>query len=432
LITKTNTLDFFRFDSNYPSGDYMVDPRILYDRDAKRWVACAIAVGRVGVVPGQLILAVSTSDSPTNLVNGWTKYLLPVHRDGLLTDFTTMGLDGNGLYLRVLHFGGSGGSGNTNGGHTIVAIKKPEIYQGTLLSTLLTVPSDPPVWTIQPVVNCDPVATTNYAWFVAKGPPNLSSNYQGGGIWYHRLQWNGTNAAWAETNWLVLTDPPAGYRNYYDLDGTNFNLSPSVGTAIFAPQTGVTNAISLHDVGSRLTATVIRNGVLWTCQTVGLEGPSGVYTNDQSGGTVDRSGIQWFKLNVDAAVGALTFNTNGRIYDSGSSNPQWYHFPSVSVNCLGDLVAGFSGSSLTNYIGAFWALRLANGSTPAVPRVIQAGLTLFTDPAAPRWGDFSATTLDPADDSSFWTVQQYADPAGADENGGYPWKTVIARIRPSP
>jgi hypothetical protein len=133
--------------------------------------------------------------------------------------------------------------------------------------------------------------------------------------------------------------------------------------------------------------------------------------------------------NPSAVLLTLHNSRTGQSYDRAPSNPYWYHFPSLAANCSGDMVAGFSGSSLTNYIGAFWFWRLADGSTPQHPRVIQAGLTRFTDPDGPRWGDFSTTASDPADDSSFWTVQQYADPAGADEFGNYPWKTVIARIR---
>ncbi len=102
------------------------------------------------------------------------------------------------------------------------------------------------------------------------------------------------------------------------------------------------------------------------------------------------------------------------------------------VNCAGDMVIGFSGSSAINYVGAYYSWRLNDGATPAMPRVIRNGLTSYTDPEG-RWGDYSATTLDPSDDWSFWTVQEYADPAGI--HPGYApnaWKTVIARIRPNP
>jgi hypothetical protein len=132
-------------------------------------------------------------------------------------------------------------------------------------------------------------------------------------------------------------------------------------------------------------------------------------------------------------AGTISYCTNGRIYDSASTNPHWYHFPSLAVNCAGDMIIAFSGSGLTNYIGAFCTWRLANGSALLVPRVIQAGLTHYVnDVKSRRWGDYSATSSDPADVWAFWTVQQYADPSGADSNGDYAWRTVIRKLRPSP
>ena len=39
-----------------------------------------------------------------------------------------------------------------------------------------------------------------------------------------------------------------------------------------------------------------------------------------------------------------------------------------------------------------------------------------------RWGDYSATTLDPLDPETFWTVQQYMLEEGV-------WETWITQIR---
>ncbi len=71
----------------------MGDPRILYDAQSQRWVAAAIDEDSAGG-SGNVILAVSTTDNPTNVTSGWTKYMIPVQRGGLLTDFTTLGLAG--------------------------------------------------------------------------------------------------------------------------------------------------------------------------------------------------------------------------------------------------------------------------------------------------------------------------------------------------
>jgi len=414
-VAQTNLEGFFRIDTNHPSG-LMGDPRILYDHQSQRWVACARDRGS-----DQVILAVSTSESPTNLATGWSKYLLQVRRGTNYTDFPTLGMDGNGVYVTTLI-----DDGTNNLGHAVVAIKKPDIYQGSFITNQFEITNGPPVWTIQPAVNFDDVTTNAYAWFVAKGPPDLSSNYQGGAICYRRLQWSGTNAGWAETNWIVVTNTATAYRDYYDLDGTNVSVYPRAGEGVSAPANGGTN-IDLHQAGSRLAMTVIRNGFLWTCQAIGLTN-SGVYSGNETGTNVDRSGAQWLKLSVDAGGGTLGYAAHGRVYDPAPVNPFYYYFPSLMVNCAGDMVMGFSGSSATNYIGAYYSWRPSSGSALVVPRLIRAG---NIDYQASRWGDYSATTLDPTDDRSFWTVQEYAD-ASVDPGGDQHWATVIAEIRPNP
>jgi hypothetical protein len=48
-----------------------------------------------------------------------------------------------------------------------------------------------------------------------------------------------------------------------------------------------------------------------------------------------------------------------------------------------------------------------------------------------RWGDYSNTTVDPSDDYTLWTIQEYAGmQASADSNGGR-WATRWAKIDPA-
>jgi hypothetical protein len=162
---------------------------------------------------------------------------------------------------------------------------------------------------------------------------------------------------------------------------------------------------------------------------VGLAGTNSVYSGEAMGTNVDRSGVQWLRLNLDPNSGLLSYGAHGRVYDDASlTNAYWYYVPSLAVNCTGDMVMGFSGSSATNYIGAFYSWRLSSGSSVR-PRLIRDGTVSFT---AGRWGDYSATTLDPNDDWSFWTVQEFADPAGDPDGVGFPWLTVVAKLRPQP
>jgi hypothetical protein len=276
-------------------------------------------------------------------------------------------------------------------------------------------------------VNFDPVATNGHAWFVAKGPPDLGSNYQGGALCYRRLQWTGTNASMVDNDWVAVTNAVANYRDYCDLDGTNVTISPGALTGVSAPHRrvevgGFGDPIDLHVTGSRLSMTVIRNGFVWTCQTIGLSGTNGAYVGNAAGTNVDRSGLQWLKMRVEPDGAALAYETHGRVYDSRLENPHYFYFGSLMANCPGDMVMAFSGSTATNYISAFYVARPAGNAVAGSPRLIRAGLSPFI--LGSRWGDYSATILDPSDEWSFWSVQQYAAP---DTSG---WETVIPRIRP--
>jgi hypothetical protein len=142
--------------------------------------------------------------------------------------------------------------------------------------------------------------------------------------------------------------------------------------------------------------------------------------------TVSRSAVQWFKLQVGTS--GLSYTAHGRIYDAASSTPYWFHYPSLNVNAAGDLLVGFSGAKATEYLGAFFRARKTNGTWMSRPGLIQAGRGAYN--GGPRWGDYSATTVDPTGDpndpsyGSFWTIQEYADPVPI-----APWGTWIMQVR---
>lgn len=125
---------------------------------------------------------------------------------------------------------------------------------------------------------------------------------------------------------------------------------------------------------------------------------------------------------------SLSLADHGRFYDPiQTGNPWWYYFPSLAANRAGDMVLGFSGSTATNYISAFYTWRLGCGSVLQQPVLLQAGTV---KPAVSRWGDYSATALDPTDGFSVWTVQEYAEPVSFHGTMPSKWGTVVSRIKP--
>jgi hypothetical protein len=200
--------------------------------------------------------------------------------------------------------------------------------------------------------------------------------------------------------------------DYFDLDGGN----------IYAPELG-DRGIALFHTGSRLRTPMIRSNVLWVCQHVGLAGTNGTYTGNETGTNVDRSAIQWLKLQLNSTGTPLTHIAHGRIYDTAASTPYYYYMPSLMVNTNGDMVIGFSGSKTNEYVGGFYVGRLADGTTSGSQTLVQAGRSYFI--GFPYRGDYFYTCLDPVDGITFCTVQEYSENPNV---GGY-WGTWITKIK---
>ena len=144
---------------------------------------------------------------------------------------------------------------------------------------------------------------------------------------------------------------------------------------------------------------------LWTCHQIGVNSAGNADPPPNGSGTADRSGVAWYKIQTGPNVGIVA---SGRIYDTAATNPRFYYMPSLAVNKSGDMVVGFSRSSVNEYIGACYTGRLNNGSSPNAPIQYYAGKDWYGSTVNFRWGDYSNTSLDP-DGLTIWTIQQYAE-----------------------
>jgi hypothetical protein len=91
--------------------------------------------------------------------------------------------------------------------------------------------------------------------------------------------------------------------------------------------------------------------------------------------------------------------------------------PSIAANNAGSVVIGFSRTGLDEFPSAYAAVgHTAKGKTTFdSPILLKAGEGLYHFfipgqglPVEDRWGDFSATQLDPKDPNTFWTFQEWA------------------------
>ena len=198
----------------------------------------------------------------------------------------------------------------------------------------------------------------------------------------------------------------------------------SPGAFDLLPQQGG-DGISAGD--ARIGNAVFRNGHVWYAQTVGLP-PGGT-------GYAVSTAVQWVELDTSGA-----FVQGGRIVDP-RANP-WngghsYAFGSLAVNARNDVLVGFSEFQSNDFADAGYAFR--SGTDP--PDTMGAPVTL-KDGEGPyvkrregdrnRWGDYSATQVDPTDDLTLWTIQEYARiPVGRGDESGR-WGTWWGRVGGGP
>ena len=132
------------------------------------------------------------------------------------------------------------------------------------------------------------------------------------------------------------------------------------------------------------------------------------------------AGMRWYELRVSG--GALT------VFQQGTYAPdtKYRWMGSLALNASGDIGMGFSVSSGTSHPGLHVTGRLSSDAPGTMPQ----GETTIIDGAGSqtagltRWADYSTTSVDPVDDCTFWTTNEYLP-----VNGSFNWRTRIGTFR---
>ncbi len=256
--TEIDSKVFFHVAGTIPSAVRIDDPRVLYDQHTNRWIALGLD-GQTFGGSDNVILAVSKDSSPLplptlNEPGNWIKHVIHfgTTEPTDFTDFDTLGLDENGIYVSAIKF--------SDNRQKILAIRKSVLYGSQTTQDFeensganwykIWTESFPDVMatkTVHPAVNFDPVPADGYALFIVKGPAQTAP-YRGGAIRYRRLKWPGSTGLpdWVPNEgWQDLPQPMQGnYRDYYDLDGGTLK----------APQMGGTSQVQLGGNYARSTS----------------------------------------------------------------------------------------------------------------------------------------------------------------------------------
>jgi hypothetical protein len=186
-------------------------------------------------------------------------------------------------------------------------------------------------------------------------------------------------------------------------------------TLLNATQPGTATTIDTGD--GRMTDPVWRDGKIWA-----------VHSGGQPAGTANRTAALWYEL--DPTTLSTTPIVQSGVIDPGTNSH--YSYPSIAVNKNNDVAVGFSNADSSTYIREMATGRVSTDAagTMNAPYEIRPGEDTYVKDYGSgnvRWGDYSATRVDPVDDTTFWTLQQRAvmdvGPAASDDR----WETNWAK-----
>lgn len=138
------------------------------------------------------------------------------------------------------------------------------------------------------------------------------------------------------------------------------------------------------------------------------------------GGTaVPGSAIRWFELR-DTGAGWTLFQEG--THDLGDGLNRF--MGSIAMDQAGNIALGYSASNSSAFPSIRYATRAPGDPLgtmgPEQTLLAGGGSQLSSN----RWGDYSAMSVDPADDCSFWYTNEYYNPSS-----GSNWKTAIGSFR---
>jgi hypothetical protein len=358
----------------------VTDPRIVYDTYSQRWFASMVdfSVNSQRQRSNHFLLAVSRTADPTGR---WSGFAFAADTNSVyFADFPTLGLDQNAVYISGDMFDRLGNPV----GATLVVVPKSDLLASppSIASRhsfgILSYTSRGDV--LQPAMTSGSATTPEAVLAVS----DLAIDYQP-----HTTLILSSVLGTATGN-PVLSTPPVILK-----------VAPYV-LPYNPPQPDGSNNLDNGDC--RFSACVRRVGdFLYATQVADLD---------------TRSGIRWYKIN--AATSAIV--QSGNISDPNLD----LYYPSIAANEAGTVVIACNGSSSSQFISSYAALgQTTNGILKfGSLTLLKAGTASYQNPDVTgdsRWGDYSATTLDPADPTRFWTVQMIAVSPSA-------WATQITEL----
>ena len=361
------------------------DPKVIYDQYNGRFIVITLEQ-QSSPQASRILVAVSQTSNPND---GWYFHsinsLINIGSNSW-ADYPGLAVGTDAIYITANMFTFSGGG--YAGGRLWIIAKSPFYSGGTATVT---------------VHNPYPAGqATTYQPAHMFGTPQ--SNVGTFLIAYSGLS-DGTN----EYVNVVRVDNPLSAPTFNFQQFSLGNIDNTTGAYNNAPQLGTPTLIATND--RRSLNAVWRNNSLWSVFCI--VPPSGVDAGQVT--------AHWVRINT-TTLGSLTLTDQGNIGGESIATGCFTFFPSIAVNSSNDVCIGFSASAATIYPGAYFTGRVS--SDPAGftinPDSVRRGRDYYIrtfGSGSNRWGDYSGSCVDPADDQTFYVFNQYAFTRGTPFGG---------------
>ncbi|MGH9813094.1 MAG: hypothetical protein ACRD4T_08155, partial [Candidatus Acidiferrales bacterium] len=370
------------------NGAGVTDPRIRYDRLTKRWFLIIINVA----LPNRILIAVSDAASQ-GIISGSTVFTFffipndsPAPPNACLADYPTLGVDANALYIGTNNFCGPDLNNLDFDNTDAYVVRKSSILAaGPIVTTVF------------------PNLATFSMFSCTGGPltPQGVDNFDPGATEGYFI---GVDICLFGLLTLRRVSNPGGTPS---ISGDIFITVPTTTFPEDAPHLGMVGNNRLDALDDRLYAAHFRNGRLWTAHNIEVDS-AGVGST-----TGNRTAVRWYELQDVASPGTPGVRQAGTIFDPEVSNPRFFWIPTVMVSGQGHAALGFSTAGTNFRADGATVGRLSGdplGTTQAVANYTASTTAYNPQMVNPqRWGDYSYTSLDPDDDMTMWTIQEFCD-----------------------
>ncbi len=408
VFDKTGTLGGLNvtdgiFFASVTGGSDVTDPQVRYDRLSGRWFVTELTF----TTPNKVLIAVSSGPTISSS-SSFTFFSFqhdivgttPNSDTGGFADYDSLGIDRSALYIGVDVFNAAGTSFL---GTTGYVVNKAALLAGTLTVTPFRqmaggTTAAPGPFAPRGVENDDPAA--NQGFFIGVDT-----------VFFSQID-------------IRRVTNPGGVPS---ISGNILLTIPTTDFPIPQVVKGSANNRRLDALDDRLfAASIHKNKItgatsLWTAHNIGVNA-SGVASTHGV-----RNGSRWYEItNLD---GTPTLSQAGTLFDTASTNPRGFWIDSVAASGQGHMALGSSYASANDFAGVATAGRLR---TDALGTIKSAALAQISSSAynqqnvdGQRWGDYSHTVVDPTDDMTLWTFQEWCDATNS-------WGVQVVQLKAPP